>query len=124
MDSTAASQVLQNVRDQFETLPGTTLAGRSIKSCDDFSYTDPIDGSISQNQGVRILFDDSSRIIFRLSGTGTSGATVRLYLESFEADTDKQNLDAQDALSEMIEAADSVSKLRQLSGRDKPTVIT
>jgi len=124
VDSAAATQVLQNVRDQFDTLPGTTLAGRSIASCDDFSYTDPIDGSISSNQGVRILFDDSSRIIFRLSGTGTSGATIRLYLESFESDTSKQGLDAQDALADMIEAADSVSKLRELSGRDKPTVIT
>lgn len=124
VDSIAAEQVLQNVRSQFTTLPGTELAGRLIKACDDFTYTDPIDGSISKNQGVRILFEDGSRIIFRLSGTGTSGATIRLYLESFEADTGKHGLDAQVALAEMIIAADSVSKLRELSGRDKPTVIT
>jgi len=124
VDSAAAEQVLQNVRAQFDTLPGTTMAGRIIASCDDFAYTDPIDGSISKNQGVRILFEDSSRIIFRLSGTGTSGATIRLYLESFEADSDKHSLDAQDALADMITAANSVSQLRQLSGRDKPTVIT
>ncbi|RLL55645.1 alpha-D-glucose phosphate-specific phosphoglucomutase [Mariprofundus sp. EBB-1] len=124
VDSAAAEQVLQNVRDQFTTLPGTELAGRLIKTCDDFAYTDPVDGSISKNQGVRILFEDGSRIIFRLSGTGTSGATIRVYLESYEADSDKHGLDAQDALADMITAADAISKLRQLSGRDKPTVIT
>ncbi|MBL4774785.1 MAG: alpha-D-glucose phosphate-specific phosphoglucomutase [Mariprofundus sp.] len=124
VDSAAATQVLQNVRDQFGTLPGTQLAGRTIEACDDFSYTDPIDGSVSENQGLRILFEDGSRIIFRLSGTGTSGATIRIYLESYEADNSKHGLDAQDALAEMITAAGEVSQLRQLTGRDKPTVIT
>jgi len=124
VDSAAAEQALQNVRDQFTSLPGTELAGRMIETCDDFAYTDPVDGSISKNQGVRILFEDGSRIIFRLSGTGTSGATVRIYLESYEADSDKHGLDAQDALADMITAADTISKLHQLSGRDKPTVIT
>ncbi len=124
VDSAAATQVLQNVRDQFTSLPGTQLAGRSVASCDDFSYTDPVDGSVSENQGVRILFEDGSRIIFRLSGTGTSGATIRLYLESYEADSSKHGLDAQDALADMITAADKVSQLRELTGRDKPTVIT
>jgi phosphoglucomutase len=124
VDSVAAEQVLQNVRDQFLSLPGTVLAGRTVQSCDDFSYTDPVDGSVSRNQGVRILFIDGSRIIFRLSGTGTSGATIRIYLESFEADGSKHGQDAQDALAEMIAAADTVSKLRELTGRDKPTVIT
>ena len=124
VDSGAAEQVLQNVRDQFATLPGTMLANRKVESCDDFAYTDPVDGSISENQGVRVLFEDGSRLIFRLSGTGTSGATVRLYLESYEADAAKQGLDAQDALADMILAADEISGLKRLTGRDKPTVIT
>ncbi|MFQ5519214.1 MAG: alpha-D-glucose phosphate-specific phosphoglucomutase [Mariprofundus sp.] len=124
VDSAAATQVLQNVRDQFAALPGSALAGRTVEACDDFAYTDPIDGSVSENQGVRILFEDGSRIIFRLSGTGTSGATVRIYLESYEADESKQGLDAQHALADMIAAADDVSQLRQLTGRDRPTVIT
>jgi len=124
VDSAAAEQVLQNVRDQFLSLPGTELAGRIIASCDDFAYTDPVDNSVSKNQGVRILFKDGSRIIFRLSGTGTSGATIRLYLESYEADNSKHGLDAQDALADLITAADAISQLRELSGRDKPTVIT
>lgn len=124
VDSEAAATVLQNVRDQFSSLPGSKLAGRTVSDCDDFAYTDPVDGSLSENQGVRILFDDGSRIIFRLSGTGTSGATIRLYLESFEGDMAKQDLDAQDALADMIEAANSVSQLQALTGRDAPTVIT
>ncbi len=124
VDCAAAAQVLQHVRDQFGALPGKLLAGRAVKACDDFSYADPVDGSVSENQGVRILFADGSRIIFRLSGTGTSGATIRLYLESFEADSSRQGLDAQDALADMIAAAGRVSQLRELSGRDKPTVIT
>jgi len=124
VDSAAAAQVLQCVRDQFAALPGTHLAGRTVGSCDDFAYTDPIDGSVSENQGVRILFEDGSRIIFRLSGTGTSGATIRLYLESYEADSSQHGLDAQDALAEMIAAAGNVSQLQPLTGRDKPTVIT
>ncbi|PIW45527.1 MAG: alpha-D-glucose phosphate-specific phosphoglucomutase [Zetaproteobacteria bacterium CG12_big_fil_rev_8_21_14_0_65_54_13] len=124
VDSAAATAVLQQVRDQFDSLPGTQLAGRMISTCDDFSYTDPVDGSVSSNQGVRVLFEDGSRMIFRLSGTGTSGATIRLYLESYEADSSKHGLDAQDALADMIAAAGAVSQLRELTGRDKPTVIT
>ena len=124
VESDAAAAVLQRVRDQFATLPGSQLAGRTVAACDDFAYTDPVDGSVSENQGVRILFEDGSRIIFRLSGTGTSGATIRLYLESFEADASKHGMDAQDALAEMIAAAGEVSQLHALTGRDKPTVIT
>ncbi len=124
VDAEAAGQVLQQVRNQFSTLIGQELAGRKVARCDDFAYTDPVDGSVSENQGVRILFEDGSRIIFRLSGTGTSGATIRIYLESFEADSDLHGMDAQEALAEMIVAADKVSGLSELTGRDKPTVIT
>jgi len=124
VDSDAAAAVLQQVRNKFSELPGQTLAGRVVSACDDFAYTDPVDGSVSTGQGVRVLFEDGSRIIYRLSGTGTSGATIRLYLESYEADVSKHDMDAQDALADMITAADKVSKLRELSGRDCPTVIT
>jgi len=120
----AANQVMQHVRDQFESLQGSILAGRKVQTCDDFSYTDPIDQSVSSNQGIRILFEDGSRIIFRLSGTGTEGATIRLYLESFESDINKQNMDAQDALADLIEASEGISKLQHFTNRNKPTVIT
>ncbi len=122
--SDAAQQVLQHVRNQFDTLAGSTIAGREVQLCDDFSYTDPIDQSVSEHQGVRILFKDGSRIIFRLSGTGTQGATIRLYLESYEADPSKQHQDAQEALADFIQAADTLSHLSELTHMDRPTVIT
>ena len=108
----------------FPGLPGQAFGGYTVKCCDDFSYTDPIDGSISAGQGLRILFEDGSRIVFRLSGTGTEGATLRLYLESFEADPARQRGDAQLLLEELIAIADRISGLKARSGRERPTVIT
>jgi len=92
--------------------------------CDDFSYTDPVDGGVSTGQGVRIGFTDGSRIVFRLSGTGTEGATLRIYLESYEPDVAKHHLDAQEALAELIGIALRISELRERTGRERPTVIT
>ena len=120
----AANGVIEHLRNNFASLTGKAFGRYTIQSCDDFSYTDPIDGSISTKQGLRILFEDGSRIVFRLSGTGTSGATVRIYLEAFEPDTSKHDLDAQIALAEMIQIALQISELKQRTGRDKPTVIT
>jgi len=120
----AAEGVMRHLREGFPALPGTTFGGYTVKSCDDFSYTDPVDGSVSRAQGVRILFEDGSRIVFRLSGTGTTGATLRIYLESFEPDVSRHGLDAQDALADLIAIALQVSQLKARSGRDRPTVIT
>lgn len=119
-----ANSVISHLRDQFETLIGKKIGHYQVKSCDDFSYTDPVDGSISHLQGLRILFEDGSRIVFRLSGTGTQGATIRIYLESFESDTAKHHLDAQEALQEMIQIALQLSDLKTRTGRAEPTVIT
>lgn len=85
---------------------------------------DPIDKSISNNQGLRIGFSDGSRIIFRLSGTGTAGATLRIYFDSYEADINKQKMDSQDALKELMDIAVKISDLENLSGRTSPSVIT
>ena len=120
----AANGVIEHLRSNFGTMTGKNFGKYTIKSCDDFSYTDSIDGSISTKQGLRILFTDGSRIVFRLSGTGTSGATLRIYLEAFEPDTSKHDLDAQIALSEMIKIALQISELKERTGRDTPTVIT
>lgn len=120
----AANSVIQHIKAQFESLPGQTFGSYSVKTCDDFSYLDSIDGSISHNQGIRILFEDGSRIVFRLSGTGTEGATIRIYLEAFEPDSRKHHLDAQVALAEMIQIALLISQLKEKTGRDTPTVIT
>lgn len=124
VDAQAAEHVLKNVRDQFDSLPGSMLAGRKVSTCDDFAYTDPVDESVSTNQGVRVLFEDGSRLIYRLSGTGTQGATIRIYIESYEPDAARHHLDAQEALADLIEVADSLSSLKKLSGRNAPTVIT
>ena len=122
--SDAAKSVMQHLEAQFAELPGQRLGSYTVKTCDDFSYHDSIDGSVSHHQGLRILFLDGSRIVFRLSGTGTEGATLRIYLESFEADVTKQLVDAQQALAEMIGLALSLSQLPQKTGRRAPTVIT
>jgi phosphoglucomutase len=120
----AASGVMQHLRASFAHLPEQRFGSYTVKSCDDFSYTDPIDGSLSMAQGVRILFTDGSRIVFRLSGTGTDGATLRIYLEAYEPDPSNHHLDAQEALGEMIRIALQLSELKERTGRDTPTVIT
>ncbi|MEE9330859.1 MAG: alpha-D-glucose phosphate-specific phosphoglucomutase, partial [Methylophilaceae bacterium] len=119
-----ANSVIAHLRENFTAMTGKTFGRYQVKTCDDFSYTDPIDGSVSHKQGLRILFEDGSRIVFRLSGTGTQGATIRIYLEAFEPDTKNHHLDAQDALSEMIQIALQISELTIRTGREKPTVIT
>ncbi len=119
-----ARAAMARVQEQLATLPGTTIAGRTVARADDFSYRDPVDGSVSEHQGLRIMFEDGARIVYRLSGTGTSGATVRIYIESYEPDSERQSLDAQEALRELIEAAIAVADLRANTGRDGPTVIT
>ncbi|MES2546875.1 MAG: alpha-D-glucose phosphate-specific phosphoglucomutase [Pseudomonadota bacterium] len=119
-----ANGLMAHIKSQFLTLPNQVFGRYTVNTCDDFSYTDPIDGSVSTGQGVRILFKCGSRIVFRLSGTGTEGATLRIYLEAYEPDIANHHLDAQDALGEMIQIASSISQLRQRSGREAPTVIT
>jgi phosphoglucomutase len=130
--SDAANGVMKLLQDSFDSLQhspeqggnGAKFGQLQVKVCDDFSYTDPVDGSVSTGQGVRIIFTDGSRIVFRLSGTGTGGATLRIYLESFEPDVSKHHLDAQEALAELIGIAMQISELRERTGREKPTVIT
>ncbi|HYW50672.1 MAG TPA: alpha-D-glucose phosphate-specific phosphoglucomutase, partial [Gemmatimonadaceae bacterium] len=122
--SDAAAGVMQHLRDQQSTLSGTTLAGRVVRTADDFSYLDPVDGSTSANQGLRLLFEDGARIIYRLSGTGTAGATLRVYLESYVAGPDGLDRDPQDALRDLVQAALDEAEIPQRTGRTAPTVIT
>ena len=119
-----ANALVTHVRDQFAELKGKQFGKYTVDYADDFSYTDPVDGSVSSNQGVRIGFTDGSRIIFRLSGTGTKGATVRMYLESYEPESSKQDVDTQDALGDLIAIAHEISQLKKFIDRDEPTVIT
>jgi len=120
----AANSVIAHIKSQFASLPNQKFGNYTVKLCDDFSYHDSIDGSVSSNQGIRILFTDGSRIVFRLSGTGTEGATLRIYLEAYEPDSAKHYLDAQVALAEMIQIALQISQLVEKTGRVAPTVIT
>jgi len=124
IDSDAANRLMDALRERLETLPGNAIAGMTIAFADDFAYTDPIDGSVSEHQGVRIGFDDGSRIVFRLSGTGTVGATLRVYLESYEPNPANQGLDPQTALTTLISIAEQLANIRVVTGRDTPDVIT
>ena len=124
VDSAKASELMEGVRSQLSSLPGQQLGDYTVEYADDFSYTDPIDGSVSEKQGIRIGFTDGSRMVFRLSGTGTQGATLRLYLESYEPDAAKHDVDPQEALKPLITLADETAKIKELTGRDEPTVIT
>ena len=124
VDKANAERLVDELRSSFDTLKGATFDGMKVALADDFSYTDPVDGSISTKQGVRIIFEDGSRIIFRLSGTGTEGATLRIYLERFEPDIKKQNEDAQISLADLITIADEIAGVRKFTGRNIPTVIT
>jgi len=119
-----AQGIMHHLHDSFGALSGASFGKHHVLFCDDFSYTDPVDGSVSQGQGIRIGFVDGSRIIFRLSGTGTQGATLRVYLEAYEPDVSRHHLDAQEALADLIAIAMQVSELKERSGRDQPTVIT
>ncbi len=124
LPSDAANALMAHLKARFAELPGQRFGSYQVKFCDDFSYTDPIDGSVSTGQGLRIGFEDGSRIVFRLSGTGTEGATLRIYLEAFEPDPARHGEDAQQALAGLIGIANELSELKKRTGREKPTVIT
>jgi phosphoglucomutase len=124
IDSAVANGLMAAVQAQLPGLAGSALDGRPVATADDFSYLDPIDGSLSLHQGLRIVFADGSRIVYRLSGTGTSGATLRVYIERFEADAQRLGLETQAALADLIALADRLAGIRQRTGREAPTVIT
>lgn len=124
VDSQAADGLVNALRDQSATLPGQKLGSYTVDYADDFRYVDPIDHSVSEKQGIRIGFKDGSRIVYRLSGTGTEGATLRVYIEAYEPDPAKHDLDTQQALAELISIANSLAGIRERTGREAPTVIT
>jgi phosphoglucomutase len=124
VETEAANRLMTELRGRLAALPGTAVRGMKIAAADDFAYHDPVDGSVSKNQGIRIMFEGGSRAVFRLSGTGTSGATLRLYVERYEPDPARHDLDTQEALSELILAADEIAGIRRHTGREKPSVIT
>jgi phosphoglucomutase len=124
IDLAQAQAMMARLEAMLPQLIGTPLAHSTVAVADNFAYTDPIDGSVSQRQGLRILLADGSRLIFRLSGTGTEGATLRLYIERYERDADQLDRDPQMALAGLIAAAADLAQIRAYTGRDQPTVIT
>jgi phosphoglucomutase len=124
VDTAPATELMERLRNSVGEMKGKKFGSYQVEYADDFSYTDPIDGSISTKQGIRIGFTDGSRIIYRLSGTGTKGATLRVYLESYEPDASKHDVDTQEALKSLIDLAEEIAQIRQFTGREVPTVIT
>jgi phosphoglucomutase len=120
----AANGLMDNLRAQLATLPGKAFGELTVQAADDFAYHDPVDHSVSKNQGIRILFDGGSRVVFRLSGTGTSGATLRVYIERYEPDASRHDLDTQEALADLIAVADQIAGIKERTGRTEPSVIT
>lgn len=124
VESSAAEDMMDHLRGQLAGLAGQQMDGFTVAMADDFVYTDPVDHSVATKQGVRIVMTDGSRVVFRLSGTGTEGATIRLYLEKYEADPSRHDIDPQVALAGLAAIAATLSQLRTRTGRDHPSVIT
>jgi phosphoglucomutase len=122
LEAAPAAQMIAELREQLTSLQGRSIGGSRITSADDFSYTDPVDKSTSTHQGIRIFLEDGSRIVFRLSGTGTEGATLRIYLECFR--NDGGTSDIEHVLKSLAEDVRALLKLKERFGRDEPTVIT
>ncbi|KAI4373206.1 hypothetical protein MLD38_011359 [Melastoma candidum] len=131
VDSGAAKDLMENLIKMQSSLPEVNKIIKGIHSdvsavvhADEFEYNDPVDGSVSKHQGIRYLFEDGSRLVFRLSGTGSEGATIRLYIEQYEKDPSKTGRDSQEALAPLVDVALKLSKMEVFTGRSAPTVIT
>ena len=129
IDAAAASALIARPARAARVAAGPIVRARrrrpvDVVGADDFAYTDPVDGSVTTQQGIRIVFDDDARIVFRLSGTGTEGATLRIYLERFEPDPARQGVETQAALAPLIAIADRIAGVRERTGRDAPSVMT
>jgi phosphoglucomutase len=124
VDKGAAEGLMEHLQQSLPSLPGQMFGDYTVEYADSFSYTDPVDGSVSENQGIRIGFTDGSRIVFRLSGTGTEGATIRLYLERYEPDPDKQQQETAEVMAPLEAIAQEIAQIAERTGREEPSVIT
>ncbi len=124
VDSESAQGLVDHLGILLPSLPGTRLGDYTVAYADDFSYTDPVDGSVSDKQGIRIGFEDGSRIVMRLSGTGTQGATLRVYIERYEAAPDRHEQPVQEALAPLILIARELAQIEARTGRAEPDVVT
>lgn len=124
IDSARAAEMMERLRERAPGLEGRRAGELSVQAADDFAYTDPVAGGVSANQGVRIFFDDGSRVVFRLSGTGTANATLRLYCDKYETDPSLLELDTQRTLAQSLQAAGEIAGIAEFTGRTAPDVIT
>jgi phosphoglucomutase len=124
VDAAAAQRLVDGLRGRLAGLVGQDFGGRVVAYADDFAYTDPVDGSRSERQGLRIGFADGARIVYRLSGTGTEGATLRVYMERYEPVAERQHEETQTAMADLVALADAIAGIRERTGRDAPDVIT
>ncbi len=124
IDSAAADAMMTHLRATVPGLADRRLGSFTVACGDDFCYTDPVDGSVSSRQGVRVLFTDGSRIVFRLSGTGTEGATLRVYVEKYEPDHTRHDQNTQETLAELVQLANTLAEIRERTGRTQPSVVT
>ncbi len=124
VETDTANRVMDQVRGQLDRLPGQSFAAGTVTMADEFAYDDPVDGSRSEGQGLRVQFDTGARVVFRLSGTGTEGATIRVYLEAYEDDPERLDADPAQALADVVDSAEAISRLRGTTGRSGPDVTT
>jgi phosphoglucomutase len=124
LDTSAAQALMKALSEKLEGLARSRLGGRLVAKADAFSYTDPVDGSVATNQGLRVIFEGGARIVYRLSGTGTTGSTLRVYVERFEADPALLAQDTQAALADLVATSRGLARLREFTGRERPDVIT
>jgi phosphoglucomutase len=124
IDLTAAKGLMAALGDATKTLPGKRFGAHKVEAADDFAYHDPVDGSDAADQGIRVMFEGGSRIVYRLSGTGTVGATLRVYIEHYEPSSGKLDQETQAALADLIELSRSLAEIEKRTGRKTPTVIT
>jgi len=122
--SAGANELVSVLRAKLPSLKGSALGGKTVGAADDFAYHDPVDGSDSGQQGIRVMFEDGSRIVYRLSGTGTAGATLRVYIERFEPDAAKHGLETQAVLADLIAISRDLAQIEHYTGRTEPSVIT
>jgi phosphoglucomutase len=124
IDSDGANALIAALRERLPGLKGKRFGSLEVLDADDFAYHDPVDGSDATHQGVRILLDDGARLIYRLSGTGTAGATLRVYLERYEAEPVRQYLETQASLTDLVGLSKELAEIKRFTGRNQPSVIT
>ena len=124
IESESANRLMEGLRAQVASLPGRRIGDLTVSTADDFRYVDPVDGSVTAQQGIRISFAEDARVVYRLSGTGTAGATLRVYIERYESDPDRLDLAPDVVLAPVVQAARDIADIAGITGRSEPSVIT